>query len=86
MEPEAEREAGRMGEAKKTEDFSDLTIEEMFEQLDGVIRQLEDGEITLDDSFARYEAGMKLIKACGERLDRVEKQILVIDGQEEEEG
>ena len=59
-----------------------LSIEEMFEQLDGIIRNLEDGNSSLEASFEYYEAGMRLVKACGQKIDRVEKQILVLSEQE----
>lgn len=62
----------------------DLSIEEAFEQLEGIIRTLEDGEISLEESFTYYEAGMRLVKACGGKIDKVEKQILVLNEQETE--
>lgn len=59
-----------------------LSIEEIFGQLDGVLRKLEDGEISLEESFKYYESGMKLVKACSGKIDRVEKQILVLNENE----
>ena len=58
---------------------AELSIEEIFGRLDGIIRELEDGEISLEDSFKYYETGMKLVKTCGGKLDKVEKQILVLN-------
>lgn len=58
----------------------ELSIEEIFGRLDGIIRELEDGEISLEDSFKYYETGMKLVQTCGGKLDKVEKQILVLNG------
>lgn len=54
------------------------TIEQAFEELDQVIEKLEASDTTLEESFACYEAGMKLVKDCAERIDKVEKQIIVL--------
>ncbi len=54
------------------------TIEQTFEELDQILERLESSETTLEESFACYEAGMKLVKACGDKIDRVEKQIIVL--------
>lgn len=64
---------------------AELSIEDMFSELDSIIRNLEDGEVSLEDSFKYYEAGMKLVKVCGGKLDRVEKQILLLEGNDTEE-
>ena len=62
-----------------------LSIEEIFAELDGIIRNLENGEVSLEDSFKYYEAGMKLVKTCGSKIDKVEKQILVLNGNNTED-
>ena len=40
------------------ENKEELSIEEMFDRLDGIMRTLEDSRSTLEESFASYEAGM----------------------------
>ena len=64
----------------------DKSIEETFEELDRIMEKLESNDTTLEGSFACYEAGMKLVKACGEKIDRVEKQMIVLQGGTEEDG
>lgn len=66
-------------------ELEELSIEEIFRRLDEIIGQMEDGSVSLEDSFAYYENGMKLVKACNAKIDRVEKRILVLNGQEMEE-
>ena len=61
------------------ENKEELSIEEMFDRLDGIMRTLEDSRSTLEESFASYEAGMRLVRACSEKIDKVEKQIVIID-------
>lgn len=62
------------------------SIEQTFEELEQIMEKLEDGNTSLEDSFAYYEAGMKLVRACGEKIDKVEKQIIVLQGGEGEDG
>lgn len=56
-----------------------LSIEEAFENLDTILEQLEDRDITLENSFKLYHKGMELLKYCNEKIDTVEKQMLQID-------
>ena len=66
------------------ENKEELSIEEMFDRLDGIMRTLEDSRSTLEESFESYEAGMRLVRACSEKIDKVEKQIMVVNGEETE--
>lgn len=59
-----------------------ITLEESFDALDGIIGQLQSGELTLEESFKKYEEGMKLIKNCNDAVDKVEKKLLIIEGEE----
>ena len=62
-------------EKEQQEAFS---LEKAFEQLEETIGQLEQEDISLEKSFEIYQAGMKLLKKCNESIDRVEKQVLVL--------
>ena len=42
-------------------------------------------KLSIEDSFKYYEAGMKLVKTCGGKIDKVEKQILVLNGNNTED-
>ncbi len=66
-------------------ELEELSIEEIFGRLDGIMEQLEDGTVSLEDSFAYYENGMRLVQACSAKIDKVEKRILVLNGQVMEE-
>lgn len=62
-----------------------LSIEESFEQLDTIIGSLQQGDLSLEESFQKNEEGMKLIKHCSDTIDKVEKKLEIIE-QEETEG
>ena len=59
-----------------------VSLEETFEQIETIIKQLESPEVTLDDSFRLYQAGVEKIKTCNLLLDTVEKkmQVMQADG------
>lgn len=56
-----------------------LTLEESFAELDAVVERLESRDISLEESFQVYQKGMKLLRECGEKIDRVEKEILQLE-------
>lgn len=51
-------------------------IEEAFQQLETMTEQLESSEISLEESFRLYQQGMKLLKYCNDKIDKVEKKML----------
>ena len=55
------------------------TLEEWFGKLDEIVAGLEDSSVSLEDSFKAYEEGVTLLKLCNEKIDRVEKQVLVLN-------
>lgn len=59
-----------------------MKLEETFLQIEDIIRQMENPEVSLDESFALYQSGVGKLKECNEMLDEVEKkmQILNADG------
>ncbi|CDB88777.1 MAG: exodeoxyribonuclease VII small subunit [Christensenellales bacterium] len=60
-----------------------MSLEECFEGLDDIIVDLQSGELSLEDSFKKYEEGMKLIKKCTETIDKVEKKLIVVENEQE---
>ncbi len=53
-------------------------LEEIFAELDDILSKMQDPEVTLEDSFALYETGMKDIKQCNNLLDQIEKKMLLL--------
>ncbi len=50
-------------------------FEEALEKLEKIVDEMENGELTLEQSLAHFEQGMKLAKQCGDRLGKAEKKI-----------
>ena len=57
----------------------DKTLEELFAQLEDAIRKMEKEDISLEDSFSLYHEGLDMLKLCNEKIDKVEKKMLVLD-------
>lgn len=55
-----------------------MKIEERFVELDKIVKELELGELTLEESFELYKKGMDMIKDCNKDIDKVEKQLIVL--------
>lgn len=70
-----------MAEDKKIQE--EKTLEEMFAGLEELIGTMEKPDMPLEESFLLYHKGMDLLKSCNDRLDHIEKQMLVIDDEGE---
>lgn len=64
--------------------MSEQSLETVFGQLDEIVEQLEAEEVSLEDSFALYHKGMDLLKVCNEKIDTIEKKMMVLDENGEE--
>ena len=64
--------------------IGEMSFEEALRALEGVVRNLESGDVPLDESISLYERGEELRKACQARLDaaqaRIEKIVQGADG------
>ena len=56
-----------------------MTLEETFAGLEEVIQKMEQGDISLEESFQLYHKGMDMLKSCNDKIDKIEKKMLVLD-------
>ena len=63
---------------KKKQAEQEPTLEEAFAGLGEILQELEDGNQSLEEAFAAYAKGMELVRLCNAKIDKVEKQCLVI--------
>lgn len=56
----------------------DMTFEEAIKALEDVVRQLEDGTVTLDQSLKLFEKGVELARICRAKLDQYEAKIEIL--------
>lgn len=77
----------RMKETERNKREKSAGLEELFSQLEDVISGMEEDEISLEDAFSLYQKGIVLVKQCNEKIDRVEREIQILNqgnGEEDE--
>ena len=55
-----------------------ITFEKAMTELEGIVKKLELGSLTLDESLAAFESAVGLIKLCNEKLDSAKRQVKVL--------
>lgn len=60
---------------------SSLGFEQALAQLEQLVAQMEAGELPLEQSLLAYQQGVQLAQVCQQRLDQVEHQVQVLQGQ-----
>jgi exodeoxyribonuclease VII small subunit len=65
-------------------DNENVKFEDALAELERIVRELEDGQTGLEQSLARYEQGVVLLRNCYQQLQQAEQRILALTGQSEE--
>ncbi|HXZ46632.1 MAG TPA: exodeoxyribonuclease VII small subunit [Pseudolabrys sp.] len=63
-----------MAESNNT-DVKKMTFERAIEELESIVRRLEEGKVPLEESVAIYERGETLKKRCEELLRQAEARV-----------
>jgi exodeoxyribonuclease VII small subunit len=53
-------------------------FETSLEELERIVRELEQGELTLEKSLELFEQGVKLSRECQDRLNQAERRIEIL--------
>ncbi len=61
----------------------EVSLEDMFQELSSIIEKMQEREVTLEESFSLYERGIRKLKLCNEKIDGVEKKMLLLNQQGE---
>jgi len=59
----------------ESQDIDSLSFEDALRALETIVRQLESGDVPLEDSISLYEKGDKLRQHCQKRLDAAQARI-----------
>lgn len=54
------------------------TFEQSISELEEIVAELENGDVTLDESLSLFEKGIKLSKSCQKMLDAAEKKVSIL--------
>ena len=66
--------------ANDAPDPASLSFEAAIERLQTIVEELEGGSLSLEESIARYEEGVKLSRRLTQTLDQAEKRIERLSG------
>jgi exodeoxyribonuclease VII small subunit len=58
----------------------DLSLEGSLAELEKIVRALEDGDLTLEESLKAFERGVSLVRRCNALLDGAEQKIEILTG------
>ena len=58
--------------------MAEMKFEDALKKLEKIVDQLESGDVPLEDSLARYEEGVKLVRHCQKKLDQAKKKIEIL--------
>jgi exodeoxyribonuclease VII small subunit len=53
-------------------------FEDLLGRLEQIVADMENAELPLDKLLASYEEGMRLVKACGDRLTAAEQKVEIL--------
>ena len=65
---------------RATSQAQGLTFEQSFAKLEQIVHQLEEGQLGLSESLARYEEAVGYLKLCHETLREAERRIALLTG------
>lgn len=61
------------------------SFETAMAELEKIVREMENGELSLDASLKKFEDGMRLSRLCSEKLEEVQKKVtLLLSGENKE--
>ena len=67
--------------AKKTaSEETRASFEDAMAELEQLVDRMEAGELPLEATLAAYKRGAELVKYCAAQLERVERQVKVLEG------
>jgi exodeoxyribonuclease VII small subunit len=66
--------------SKASKKDAPVSYETALQELEQLASQLESGQLPLDQLMSGYQRGAELLKFCRSKLEAIEQQITVIDG------
>jgi exodeoxyribonuclease VII small subunit len=76
----ASKSSSSVASARAVKTATPASYEAALTELEQMVAQLESGQLPLDQLLAGYQRGAELLKFCRSKLEAVEQQITVIDG------
>lgn len=61
--------------AKKPEN---LSFEESLNELEQIVTELEQGEVSLDDALKQFERGISLVRSSQSKLEQAQQKVAIL--------
>ena len=56
----------------------EIMFNDAMQQLEEIVRQLEQGDVPLEEALTLYQKGMELSKVCHDKLQNAEEQLVTM--------
>lgn len=63
----------------------DLSFGAALAELEQIVKELESGQLELEESLARYERGVSLLRACRAKLGDAQQRVTMLVGELEDD-
>ncbi len=60
---------------RKGEMSASVSFEDSLARLEAIVEKMESGDLKLEESIRLFEEGIKLTRACNQRLEEAEKKV-----------
>lgn len=61
-------------------EISELSLESALDELEEIVRELESGRLSLDESLELFERGIRLVRICSSKIESAERRIESLTG------
>lgn len=58
--------------------MKELNFEDTMKELETIVKELENGDLNLDESVKKFEKGMNLSKNANKMIEEAEKKIMIL--------
>lgn len=59
-------------------DDKQMSYEEAIIKLENIVKQLDQGEVSLDESIKLFKEGLTMVENCRKQLDKAEGEIKIL--------
>jgi exodeoxyribonuclease VII small subunit len=61
-------------------EISEQSLESALDELEEIVRELESGRLSLDESLELFERGIRLVRICSSKIESAERRIESLTG------
>ena len=58
--------------------MAEKKFEKALEELEEIVKKMEEGNVSLEESLKAFEKGIKLSRFCADKLDKAERKVDIL--------